>query len=142
MSETDILHSIKEILRLDHQLQEEKQRLKTLETEYDKHREILKAYYGENTLIKTPQGNILIRARTYDGKLSIEDLRDIMDEIDWIGIEDKEKILHIFTDHCSRNKKTARMLTIRRKRLKRTKTLKQRHPSLENEHPESTGSTS
>jgi hypothetical protein len=142
MADADIvLQSIKEVLRLDHILQEERRKLKVLETEYEKHRDILKQHYGENTLIKTSNGNILIRERIYDGKLSMEDLRDIMDEIDWIGIDTKERLLDMFTDHCSKNKRTARMLTIRRNRPKRKKTIKQRRHPLDDGNPAPSGST-
>lgn len=122
----EILRAIKEILRLDSVIQGERAKIREIEKEQGKYRDLLKEYYGNNTVIKTSAGDITIREKTLDGKLSLEDIRDIFDTIDWIGDDTKDKLLNIFQESCDTRRRYARTLTIKRgKSRKHNKTRKE-----------------
>jgi len=122
MPENDpvIMNAIKEVLKISPQIQTLRKQLRDLEKIQRDHREILKDHYGNNTIIHTNVGSISIKERYIDSKLSIEDIRDIFDTVDWIGSDTKERLLKIFEEECEGKRKYSKTLTVRKPRTNKT----------------------
>lgn len=132
----EILRAIKEILRLDSVIQAERVKIREIEKEQGRYRDLLKEHYDSNTVIKTSAGDITIREKTLDGKLSLEDIRDIFDTVDWIGDDTKNRLLSVIEESCETRRRYARTLTIKRgKSRKHNKTRKEKGRSKDDLKP-------
>lgn len=112
----EVLQAIQEVVHADQVLKEYRDKIREIEKEQSRNRELLKEKFGNNTIIKTNIGNVVIRERHTQGKLSMEDIRDIFDLVDWLGVDTKEKLVMLMEKECSSRQKTTKTLTIRRKR--------------------------
>lgn len=124
-NDPEIMNAIKNILALTPQIQDLRKQLRDLENTQSQHRNLLKDRYGNNTIIHTNVGSISIKERYSDGKLSLEDIRDIFDAIDWVGIETKDRLFKILEDECEGKRKYSKTLTVRKPRRKK-KTIKRK----------------
>jgi hypothetical protein len=125
-NDPEIMNAIKNILALTPRIQELRKQLRDLENTQSQHRNLLKDRYGNNTIIHTNVGSISIKERYSDGKLSLEDIRDIFDTIDWIGTETKDRLFKILDDECEGKRKYSKTLTVRKPRRKNKKTIKRK----------------
>ena len=123
----EIITSIQKILIINPQIKSKRKELKDLEDQYSHHRDILKERYGNNTIIHTSAGDITIREKTTDGKLSLEDVRDLFDTIDWLGDDTKKRLIEKMEDLCISKRKYSKTLTVRKPRRKHNKTSKKRN---------------
>jgi hypothetical protein len=123
----EIISSIREILIINPQIKEKRKELKELEDKYSYHRDILKEKYGNNTIIHTSVGDITIREKTTDGKLSLEDVRELFDTIDWVGKDTKTRIIEKMETLCISKRKYCKTLTVRKSKRKHNKTTKKKN---------------
>jgi hypothetical protein len=126
----DIMNSIREVIRLSPFIKEKRKELRELETQQNIHRDLLKEHYGNNTVIRTSAGDITIREKTQDGKLSLEDIHTLFDTIDWLGDDTKTRLLKQIDDLCGSMRKYSKTLTVRKSKRKRNKTIKKERNDL------------
>lgn len=113
--EPETLQTIKELIRYNDELQKLRDQEKIIELKREECRLKLFEKFGGNTVIQTPLGNINIYERTIHGKLSLEDIRVILDSVTYITSNQKERLMQLFTEHCGEISKTSRTLTVSRK---------------------------
>jgi hypothetical protein len=117
----EIIEAIREVIRLNPQIKNARKQLRELENEQSEYRERLKERYGDNTVIKTSAGDITIRERVQDGRISLEDLRDLFETIDWVGDDTKERLIGKIEELCISKRKYSKTLTVRKTRRKQTR---------------------
>lgn len=110
----DVVLAIREILNTDSQLREHRNKVKELENRQSSHRELLKDRFGNNTIIRTNTGNITIKERQTEGKLSLQDIRRIIEPLEWIEDSIKERLVTEFKSVCNTKRKYSKTLTVRR----------------------------
>ena len=113
--EPETLQTIKELLGYNDELQKLREQEKEIERKREQCRLQLFEKFGGNVVIQTPVGNINIYERTIQGKLSLEDIRNTLDKLLFITINQKERLLQIFLEQCGENSKTSRTLTVSRR---------------------------
>lgn len=126
-SDPKIMNAIREILKLTPQIQTIRKQLRELENVQKDYREILKEHYGNNTIIHTNVGSISIKERMIGSRLTLEDIRNILDTIDWLGSDTKEKLITKFEEECEGRRKCSRTLTIRKNKTSKRRKKKSKN---------------
>lgn len=127
----EILNAIRELIRLDRELRELRIQQRLLDTKRNEQREKILAHYKENARFKTPMGDIVVRTREIPSRFTLEDIRDILIEANFLREEDREHLTRLFEEEADNNSRTTRTLSVRkphtRRRLRRNqnKTAKQ-----------------
>jgi hypothetical protein len=111
----DTLNVVKDLLKLNDELQIIREQEKEIENRREVCREKLFKKFGGNIIIKTPAGNINIYEKTIQGKLSLEDIRNIIERVDFLSGIQKDKLISICSQECGENSKTSRTLTVSKK---------------------------
>lgn len=133
----EILDAIRELIRLDRELRELRIQQRLLDTRRNEQREKILAHYKENARFKTPMGDIVVRTREIPSRFTLEDIRDILIEANFLREEDREHLTRLFEEEAENKSRTTRTLSVRkphtRRRLRRSqnKTAKQQPELLE-----------
>lgn len=137
----EILHAIRELIRLDNSLRETRKITKKLETERQTYRTTILNYYHTKTHFKTPYGDVIVRLRETHTRFSLEDIRDIVESSHYINDTQKQQLILTFEHEAERNIKMTRTLSVKRpqtyRKQKRTrhKTAKNTHEDISHETP-------
>lgn len=126
---TDVLRSIREILRIGNELRECRLAERRLEKEREEHRERVLEHYNESVRFVTPYGNVLVGNRESPAKFSLEDVRDILQGIEGINEETRAVIQGRFDEEASKLTKTTRTVSVQRQQTLKAKHRKKRKKS-------------
>ena len=130
---SDVLQSIRDILRIGNELREYRVNVRRLEKERAEHRANVLEHYSDSVRFITPYGNVVIQNRESPMKFSLEDIRDILQSIEDIPEDTRTKVQTVFEEESDKHTKTTRTVSIQRqqtlkakhkKRNKKSQTLK------------------
>jgi len=126
---SDVLHSIREILRIGKELREHRIKERRLEQQRAEYRDTVLTYYSGSVRFVTPYGNVVIRNRESPTKFSLEDIRDVLQSIEDIPNDMREHIQSKFDEEADKHTKTTRTLTVQRQQTLKTRHRKRRNKS-------------
>ena len=132
----DVLDAVRELLQVDRELRVIRAQQKELEARRTEQRERILAHYRDNARFKTPLGDVVVRTREIPSRFTLEDIRDILTEAEFLSDESRGHLTHLFEEEAENKLRTTRTLSVRRPQTRKRRQ-RHRNKTAKNTHNES-----